>query len=246
MGCSDGEYNSNENSGDDVSEFSSTPEANVESTPELSPIKEPEPKPSTSAGNKRVQSRGKYLSLLMKPGQSYQTPAESLYFREMAHSKTTPKKNPRKSELVAKSEREKLPTKLPKKTGPHIKHRLRKTTKFKRSFKATSAGKAHTVLVTGGIKRTHHYRPGTVALREIRRYQKSTELLICKLPFNRLVREITQDIKTDLCFQREAVAALQEAAEAYLVGLFEDTNLCAIHGRCITIMPKDIQLAHRI
>ncbi|XP_012890649.1 PREDICTED: uncharacterized protein LOC106000013 isoform X1 [Dipodomys ordii] len=79
---------------------------------------------------------------------------------------------------------------------------------------------------TGGVKKPHRYRPGTVALREIRRYQKSTELLIRKLPFQRLVREIAQDFKTDLRFQSSAVMALQEASEAYLVGLFEDTNLC--------------------
>ncbi|XP_004384061.2 uncharacterized protein LOC101348789 [Trichechus manatus latirostris] len=79
---------------------------------------------------------------------------------------------------------------------------------------------------TGGVKKPHRYRPGTVALREIRRYQKSTELLIRKLPFQRLVREIAQDFKTDLRFQSSAVMALQEACEAYLVGLFEDTNLC--------------------
>ena len=87
---------------------------------------------------------------------------------------------------------------------------------------------------------------GTVALREIRRYQKSTDLLIRKLPFQRLVREIAQDFKSDLRFQGSAVLALQEAAEAYLVGLFEDTNLCAIHAKRVTIMPKDIQLARRI
>ena len=99
---------------------------------------------------------------------------------------------------------------------------------------------------TGGVKKPHRYRPGTVALREIRKYQKSTELLIRKLPFQRLVREIAQDFKTDLRFQSSAVLALQEAAEAYLVGLFEDTNLCAIHAKRVTIMPKDIQLARRI
>ncbi|CAK8681704.1 unnamed protein product [Clavelina lepadiformis] len=93
---------------------------------------------------------------------------------------------------------------------------------------------------TGGVKKPHRYRPGTVALREIRRYQKSTELLIRKLPFQRLVREIAQDFKTDLRFQSSAVMALQEASEAYLVGLFEDTNLCAIHAKRVTIMPKDI------
>ncbi|XP_066597661.1 histone H3.3A-like [Prorops nasuta] len=99
---------------------------------------------------------------------------------------------------------------------------------------------------TGGVKKPHRYRPGTVALREIRRYQKSTELLIRKLPFQRLVREIAQDFKTDLRFQSAAIGALQEASEAYLVGLFEDTNLCAIHAKRVTIMPKDIQLARRI
>ena len=117
VGCSDGEYSTNDSSGDVLSEFSSTPETSVESTLELFPIKEPEPQPSTSAGNKHVQSRGKDLSLLMKPDQSYWTPAESLYFRKMARSKTTPKDNRRKSELEAKAVREQLPTNLPKKTS---------------------------------------------------------------------------------------------------------------------------------
>ena len=102
-----------------------------------------------------------------------------------------------------------------------------------------------------------------MALREIRRYQKSTELLIRKLPFQRLVREIAQDFKRDLRFQYVAIGALQvkifvnlnhsslcyviqEASEAYLVGLFEDTNLCAIHAKRVTIMPKDMQLARRL
>ena len=99
---------------------------------------------------------------------------------------------------------------------------------------------------SGGVKKPHRYRPGTVALREIRKFQKSTELLVRKLPFQRLVREIAQDFKSDLRFQSSAVLALQEAAEAYMVGLFEDTNLCAIHAKRVTIMPKDIQLARRI
>jgi histone H3 len=95
-------------------------------------------------------------------------------------------------------------------------------------------------------RKPHRFRPGTVAVREIRKYQRSTELLIRKLPFQRLLREITQDFKTDMRFQSHAVLALQEAAEAYLVGLFEDTNLVAIHAKRVTIMPKDIQLARRI
>ncbi|GLV38547.1 histone H3 [Carabus blaptoides fortunei] len=99
---------------------------------------------------------------------------------------------------------------------------------------------------TGSVKKSHRYRPGTVALREIRRYQQSMELLIKKLPFQRLVREIVQDFKIDLRFQSSAVMALQEASEVYLVGLFEDTNLYAIHAKRVTIMPKDIQLARRV
>ena len=100
--------------------------------------------------------------------------------------------------------------------------------------------------VPGGVKKPHRYRPGTVALREIRRYQKSTDLLIRKLPFQRLVREIAQDFKTDLRFQESALLALQEASKAYLIGLFEDTNLLAIHAKRVTIMPKDLWLARRI
>jgi histone H3/H4 len=85
-----------------------------------------------------------------------------------------------------------------------------------------------------------------VALREIRRYQKSTDLLIRKLPFQRFVREIAQDFKTDLRFKADSLLAIHEASEAYLVSLAEDANLCAIHARRVTIMPKDIQLAKRI
>ena len=99
---------------------------------------------------------------------------------------------------------------------------------------------------SGGVKKPHRYRPGTVALREIRRYQKSTELLLRKLPFQRLVREVASEYKNDLRFQATAIAALQEATEAYMVSLFEDSNLCAIHGKRVTVMPKDMQLARRI
>ena len=98
----------------------------------------------------------------------------------------------------------------------------------------------------GGIKKPHRYRPGTVALREIRKYQKSTELLIRKAPFQRLVKEIAIDFKSDLRMQSTALLALQEASEAYLIKLFEDTNECALHGKRVTIMPKDMQLAQRI
>ena len=93
------------------------------------------------------------------------------------------------------------------------------------------------------IRKRRRYRPGTVALREIRRFQKSTELLIQRMPFQRLVREIAQTYSPYLQFQSGAVLALQEAVEAYLVGLLEDSNLCAIHAKRVTIMPRDMQLA---
>jgi histone H3 len=113
---------------------------------------------------------------------------------------------------------------------------------------ATKAARA----ATGAVKTPYRYRPGTVALRKIRRYQKSTDLLIRKTPFQRLVREVLQDVKTHTFadkiqrFQAASVLALQESVEAFSIGLFEDANLCAIHARRVTIMPKDVQLSLRI
>lgn len=103
-----------------------------------------------------------------------------------------------------------------------------------------------TAPATGGVKKPHRFRPGTVALREIRKYQRSTDLLIRKLPFYRLAREISQEFKSDIRFTREALMAIQEAAESYLIGLFEDTNLACIHAKRVTIAPVDMQLARRI
>lgn len=99
-------------------------------------------------------------------------------------------------------------------------------------------------VIGGGVKRPHRFRPGTVALREIRKYQKSTELLMRRLPFNRLVRELLP--RDDLRVAVGAISALQESAEAYLVGLFEDAYLCTLHSHRVTLMPKDLQLARRI
>jgi len=119
----------------------------------------------------------------------------------------------------------------------------------------------------GGVKKPRKYKPGTgtykvvlflfvsldplidafsVALREIRRYQKSTELLMRIAPFRRLVREIAQDYKTDLRFTRTALEAIQAGAEDYLVNLFIDAMLCVVHARRVTLMPKDVQLTRRI
>lgn len=97
-----------------------------------------------------------------------------------------------------------------------------------------------------GVKKPHRFRPGTIAIREIRKYQRSTDLLIRKMPFQRLVRDIAFELRQELRFQTSALLALQEASEAYLVSLFEDTNLAAIHARRVTIMTKDMHLARRI
>ena len=127
------------------------------------------------------------------------------------------------------------------------KQTARKSTggKAPRKAQATKAARK-AAPATGGVKKPYRFRPGTVALREIRKYQGSVGLLVRKAPFQKLVREVAQDFQNDLRFQSHAIMALQEASEGYLVHLFEDTNLCAIHGKRVTIMPKDIQLARRI
>merc|ERR1719326_186251 len=128
------------------------------------------------------------------------------------------------------------------------KHTARKATGAKHprksiAEKTANKGKAPSA---PGMKRPHRFKPGTKAIREIKKYQKSTELLLRKLPFQRLVREIASESNADLYFQSQALLALQEAAETYMVGVFEDTNLAAIHGKRVTIMPRDLQLARRL
>ena len=123
------------------------------------------------------------------------------------------------------------------------KQTARKSTggKAPRKQLATKAARK-TAHPNGHLKRPRRYRPGTVALRDIRKFQKTGELLIKKLPFQRLVREIAQDFHNDLRFQSTAILALQEASEQYLVHLFEDTLRCAMHAKRVTIMPKDMKL----
>lgn len=98
-----------------------------------------------------------------------------------------------------------------------------------------------------GGRRPRRMRPGEKALKEIRFYQRHTELLIRKLPFARLVREVqTMFSRKEFRWQAEAMMALQESAEAHIIGIFEDANLCTIHAKRVTVMPRDIQLARRI
>ena len=119
----------------------------------------------------------------------------------------------------------------------------------RRKLQPTVGGKApwKVFLQAGKVKKTRKYQPGTVALREIWQFQKSTKLLIRKLPFSQLVCKIALEVgKYDLHFQGSTIICLQEAAEEYVVGLMEDANLYTIHAKRVTIMPKDIQLAHHI
>ena len=113
-----------------------------------------------------------------------------------------------------------------------------------KSLKKKSGGKGNTF--TGAIKKPHKYCPGIVALQQIKRYQKSTELLCRKLCVARQVWEVTHNFKVDLHFQATALLAIQEAMEAWLVRLMEDMNLCAIHAKHVTIQPRDLSLVRKI
>ena len=198
------------------------------------------PIPSGSGDKTTKTPAGKNLELIKRPNKQCATPSDSLYFSEMSRTKQTQRLD--KNLPKGKQPRKQLPTKLPKKPSPKTMNKLRKATQ-----NVIQAGKqAQPRLNTGGIKKPMRYKPGTVALREICRYQKMTELLIRKLPFSRLVREVAQDFNTDLRFQRNAIGALQEVAEIFLISLLEDTNLCAIHARRVTIFPKDMQLARKL
>eukprot|EP00767_Chilomastix_cuspidata_P003492 gnl/Chilomastix_cuspidata/361.p1 GENE.gnl/Chilomastix_cuspidata/361~~gnl/Chilomastix_cuspidata/361.p1 ORF type:complete len:159 (+),score=67.53 gnl/Chilomastix_cuspidata/361:58-477(+) len=128
------------------------------------------------------------------------------------------------------------------------KHIARKAPTGKAPRKRLAAKAARkTAAAQGGVKKSRKAKPGTVALKQIRDYQKSTQLLMRKLPFQRLVRDISSQLKVDdVRFQAQAIAALQEAAEAFVVNLMEDTNLCAIHCKRVTIMKRDIVLAKRL
>ena len=98
----------------------------------------------------------------------------------------------------------------------------------------------------GGIKKTRRFRPGTVVLREINRYQKSPDLLLIKSPFQRFVKSILETVNPQLRMQSQALLALQEASESYLICLFAEANICAIHANRVQLLKKDIHLARRI
>ena len=161
----------------------------------------------------------------------------SVYFREMAKWKKTkklPKNKSRKTSDPGKQEWDPIASKMPRKGAQN---------KIDDTIVTGHKAPRKSAPTTGGVKKPHQYRPGMVALQEIHRYQKSTELLCRKLAVSRLIWEIAQDFKTDLRFQSAAIAAIHEAMEAYMVYLFEDTNLCVIHAKQVMIPLRDMQFA---
>ncbi|KAI5189199.1 histone H3 [Nematocida minor] len=128
------------------------------------------------------------------------------------------------------------------------KQTARKSTggKAPRKQLATKAARKSSAPGAVAVKRPHRFKAGTVALREIRKYQKTTDLLIRKLPFQRLVREVASEYKADVRFQSSSILAIQESLENYLTGLFEDSNRCAIHAKRVTLMARDLHLVNKI
>jgi len=165
---------------------------------------------------------------------------------EQRFQKTATPRSPVKSPKIAPMTKAKMTAR--KSTGGKAPRKLLATKAPRKSL----GGKAPKSQRSPGTPRTpgkRRYRPGTRALMEIRRYQRNTDLLIPKMPFSRVIREIAQSLRVttkDLRFQSSAIMCLQEAAEAFLVTLFEDSVLCAIHAKRVTLMPKDMDLARRI
>lgn len=137
----------------------------------------------------------------------------------------------------------------PSKTGTESRfHEFRKMSDEKSGQKKESLSSA-----SSDRKRTDDkkvvkgkYRPNNLCLKEIRRFAKGPDMCIRRLVFQQVVKEITWEIDNSYRFHSQAILAIQEAAEAYMIGLFEDTNICASHAKRVTIYPKDMQLARRI
>ena len=134
-----------------------------------------------------------------------------------------------------------------KRTANQLKKDIRAVSHTSDETRTSSTGVSHkTVAGEKKKKNINRLRPGSLALREIRKLQKCTDLLLPKQPFQRIVREIAKGCNNDLRFQSTALLGLQEAAEAFMTGIFEDSYLCTLHAKRVTLMPKDLQLARRI
>ena len=160
----------------------------------------------------------------------------------MPKAKNATSKLPSKAKRLSTTSKSKSPAKQAAK--PKAVKKLSQQATQATSQKAIKSQKGSQAVA--GDRKKPKFKPGTVALREIKKYQRSTDLLLPRAPFQRLVREITGGHDPDLRFAPQALIALQEATEAYLVGIFEDTQLCAIHAKRVTVYKKDMELARRI
>ena len=201
-------------------------------------------------------SRGKDMRQVMKLAKKGPFMFPSGPSREMAKTKQTPRKQTGGSARRKGSNPKPKPGPNPKRVPPRYppgttryeKWRMGKAARDERRKKNPKAFRSN----PQAYKDARFLNTSTRALFEIRHFQKQTELLIRKLPFQRVVREIAYDVAPSAAggegyrWQSSAINALQEAAEDYLIRLFEDTTLCALHARRVTIFPKDMQLACRI
>jgi len=213
-----------------------------------SPGKTPDPKGRKILGRKLMQNE--------KNAEKEETAAPPA--REDRESSPDSESSESSGFLTHASTSQGVPTKKPAAAAPKItgkkigpasklgKKKLEKSPKTPAQKRKSMSGPSRQT--PGTERKKQRWRPGTVALREIRQYQRSTNLLIPKLPFSRLIKELANERSSSggLRFQSSALMALQEAAESYIVQLFEDTNLCAIHAKRVTVMPKDMNLARRI
>jgi len=155
--------------------------------------------------------------------------------QESAHSDSSRSESPQRMSMERRGQKRKVRVPAENAVGERRRKYAKSSANLKPGF------------VSNGGKPRRRYKPGQGALKEIRKYQMSTELLLRKLPFSRLVREITEKISpVPIRFQALAMEALQTAAETHLVQLFEDAYQCTIHGKRVTLYPKDIRLALRL
>ena len=122
----------------------------------------------------------------------------------------------------------------------------KKSPKSNKSGKRDKSNKDDKSSSQGDKKRTFRFHPGTVALREIKRYQKHIRPLTARMPFERRIRKTLQELDPEIRLKRTTLECMREATEAYLVSVLEDSNLCAIHAGRQTVMVRDVVLANRI
>lgn len=204
-----------------------------------SPGKTPDPKQRKLLGQKKIMQEKTAVAQQEESSDSETSDSSGFLTHSSIPHSTISRSSPKQAPKV--TARKSFP---PKTNRPTV---ANKTPRRNLPGKNQPLNQKSPAAIAGTTPKKRRYRPGTLALREIRAYQKSTDLLIPRLPFARLIKEIAQERSSvGIRFQSSALMALQEASEAFLVQLFEDCVLCCIHARRVTVMPKDMVLARRI